>query len=67
MVVSENSCIRGKYLIGKGLRKVVQLVVRGECLTGDGSIAYDRSFAWVPQKSELKCCTAVHHLTVFFS
>ena len=29
----------------EGLRKLAQLVIRGECLTGDDSIAYDRSFA----------------------
>ena len=45
----------------------MQLVIHGECLTGDDSIAYDRSFASVPQKSGLNCCTAVHYLTVFLS
>ena len=37
------------------------------CLTGDDSISYDRSFAWVPKTSELNCCTAVYYLTVFLS
>ena len=45
----------------------MQLVIHGECLTGDHSISDDRSFAVVPQKSELNCCTAVHFLTVFLS
>ena len=58
--VSENSCIRGRCLkkirahldllsiplFGEGdLRELVQLVIRGECFTGDDSIVYDRSFA----------------------
>ena len=45
----------------------MQLVISGKYLTGDGSIAYDRSFARVPQKSELNCSTAVHYLTVSLS
>ena len=32
--------------------------IRGSCLFGEGSIAYDRLFASIPQKSELNCCTA---------
>ena len=44
--VSENSCIRGRCLFREGcLRKLVQLVICGECLTGDVSITYDRLFA----------------------
>ena len=44
--VSENSYIRGRCLFGEGgHRELVQLVVCGKCLTGDDSIAYDRSFA----------------------
>ena len=43
--VSENSRIRGRCLFGEGLQKLVQIVTCGECLTGDDSIAYDRSFA----------------------
>ena len=44
--VTENPCICGRCLFGKGgHRELVQLVIRGECLTGDDSIAYDRSFA----------------------
>ena len=31
--------------------------IRGSCLFGEGSIAYDRLFASIPQKSELNCCT----------
>ena len=30
----------------------------GICLFGEGSIAYDRSFGWIPQTSELNCWTA---------
>ena len=44
-VVSKNTCIRGKGLFGEGHRELLQLVIRGEWLTGDDSIAYDRSFA----------------------
>ena len=43
--VSENSCIRGRCLFGGGFRELVQLVIRGECLTGDDSVAYHRSLA----------------------
>ena len=41
------ACSRSKCCSFKegGLRELVQLVIRGECLTGDDSIAYDRSFA----------------------
>ena len=54
--VSKNSCIRGRCLFEEGgLRELVQLVIRGECLTEDNSIADDCPFALVPQKSELHC------------
>ena len=47
--------------------ELVQLVIRGECLSGDDGIADDRSLILVPQKAELNCCTAIHYLTVFLS
>ena len=39
-----NSCIRVRCLLEEGLRELVQLVICGEYLTGDDSIAHDRSF-----------------------
>ena len=46
--VSENSCIRDRCLFGEGgHRELVLLVIRGECLTRDGSTAYDLSLAFV--------------------
>ena len=59
-MVSESTCIRGRCLFAEGgLRELVKLVIRGECLTRGDSIVVDRSFALVPYKSELNCCTAV--------
>ena len=44
--VSENPCIHGRCLFGEGShQELVQLVICGECLIGDDSIANDRSFA----------------------
>ena len=34
--------------------------VRGDCLTGDDSITYDRSFASSTRESDMNCCTAVY-------
>ena len=40
------ACSRSKRCyFGEGLRGIVQLVVRGECLTENDSTAYDCSFA----------------------
>ena len=39
------SLLLQQALFGEGLRELVQLIIRGECLIGDDSIAYDRSFA----------------------
>ena len=39
------SLLLQQELFGGGLRELVQLIIRGECLIGDGSIAYGRSLA----------------------
>ena len=45
VVLSGRAVIRGKCLFGEGgHRELVQLFIRDEYLTGDDSIAFDRSF-----------------------
>ena len=39
------SLLLQQALFGEGLRELVQLIICGECLIGDDSIAYDRSLA----------------------
>ena len=49
LIRSELALEASVVLSAKGLRELVQLVIRGECLTGYDSIADDRSFALVPK------------------
>ena len=44
-VLTDLKKVESSNLLGEGLRELVQLIIRGKCLTEDDSIAYDRSFA----------------------